>query len=180
MSHFLSIPEKPVKMAEVVGENMQEAQRQKKLCYDGHARVQDFSVGDQVLVLLPSSTNKLQHSGKDPTQLLDELVESIIAFFDMNDKRKRYCVFDINMIKKWHIQPETAFSVKDLHEVDGQEDEVQVWNCMETESEDMPKINGDLTHKQCQENQALLEESPDVLSAKPGRTAPTKHTIVTK
>ena len=84
--------------------------------------------------------------------------------------------FHINMLKKWHVQPETAFSVQDLPEVD-HEDEVQVWNCKETGSEDMPKINGDLTHIQCQEIQALLEEFPDVLSAKPGRTALTKHTI---
>ena len=97
----------------------------------------------------------------------------------MNDKRKRHRVFHINMLKKWHVQPETAFSVQDLPEVD-QEDEVQVWNCKEKGSEDMPKINGDLTHIQCQEIQALLEEFPDVLSAKPGRTALTKHTIITK
>ena len=44
----------------------------------------------------------------------------------------------------------------------------------------MPKINGDLTHIQCQEIQAMLEEFPDVLSAKQGRTALTKHTNVTK
>ena len=72
----------------------------------------------------------------------------------MNDERKRHRVFHINMLKKWHVQPETAFLVQDLPEVD-QEDEVQVWSCKEKGSEDMPKINGDLTHIQCQEIQAM-------------------------
>ena len=59
MSHILSIQEKLEKMTDVVGENMQEAQRHQKVWYDRHARVHEFSIGDQVLVLLPSSTNKL-------------------------------------------------------------------------------------------------------------------------
>lgn len=38
---------------------MKEAQATQKLWYDKHARTREFQPGDKVLVLLPTSTNKL-------------------------------------------------------------------------------------------------------------------------
>ena len=80
VSHILSIREKLEKMTDVVGENVQEAQRHQKVWYDRHARVREFSIGDQVLVLLPSSTNKLLAQWQGPLHSYwMKLVESIIV-----------------------------------------------------------------------------------------------------
>ena len=59
VSHVLSIREKMEKMTDIVQENLQLAQTAQKKWYDRHAREQSFQTGEQVLLLLPSSTSKL-------------------------------------------------------------------------------------------------------------------------
>ena len=59
ISHSLLIQERLGKMTELVQENLSRAQHQQKLWYDRNARSRTFEPGDQVLVLLPSSTSKL-------------------------------------------------------------------------------------------------------------------------
>ena len=47
-------------MVEIVQENMKQAQKRQKRYYDRGARGRDLEEGDQVLVLLPTRTNKLK------------------------------------------------------------------------------------------------------------------------
>ena len=56
---------------------------------------------------VPHTVNKGE-AGEDDRCGTDQVNYSI----DMNDIRKRHCVFHINMLKKWHVQPETAFPVQ--------------------------------------------------------------------
>jgi hypothetical protein len=58
VSYILMIRERLEKMAEVVQENLSKAQRQQKEWYDKNARSWEFQPGDQVLVLLPTSTEE--------------------------------------------------------------------------------------------------------------------------
>lgn len=44
---------------EQVRENLQEAQQAQKRWYDQHARLRQFQPGQKVLLLLPTSSNKL-------------------------------------------------------------------------------------------------------------------------
>ena len=66
-SHVIDTHEKLSKMSELVHENMAKAQKEQKRWYDRNARERSFQTGDQVLVLLPTSSNKL--TGTDRTQL---------------------------------------------------------------------------------------------------------------
>ena len=59
VSHVLYIREKLEKMTQIAGENLKNAQRVQKKWYDQQARQRELKEGEDVLVLLPSSTHKL-------------------------------------------------------------------------------------------------------------------------
>eukprot|EP00731_Ephydatia_muelleri_P007395 Em0003g1643a len=66
VSYVLDVQEKLARMSELVVDNLKEAQKQQKRWYDSNARMREFKDGDQVLVLLPSSTSKLLASWQGP------------------------------------------------------------------------------------------------------------------
>ena len=73
VSYVLTIQERLTKLRDVVRENLEDAQATQKTWYDRHARNREFNPGDKVLVLLPTSTNKLLASWRVRTPWYDEL-----------------------------------------------------------------------------------------------------------
>ena len=59
VSHILSIRERMARMMEMARENEARAKDQQKKWYDRNARSRKFKEGDEVLVMLPTSTSKL-------------------------------------------------------------------------------------------------------------------------
>ena len=176
VSHVLSIQEKLSKMAEVVNQNMSDAQRHQKLWYDRNARTREFSNGDQVLVLLPSSTSKLLAQWQGPYTITSR-IGTVNYEVDMNDKRKRKRIFHINMLKRWRVPSNSIFFAQD--QADSDQNEVLVWNDSEGVFDDQPLIGDQLTTEQQQELKLLLGKYSDVLQNLPGKTEVTKHHILT-
>ena len=58
VSHVLSVREKLSKMSDIVHKNLSQAQDKQKW-HDTNSREREFNPGDQVLVLLPTDSNKL-------------------------------------------------------------------------------------------------------------------------
>ena len=69
VSYVLLVRERLSKMTELVQKNLSKAQQQQKRWYDSNARSHEFNPGDQVLVLLPSSTNKLWVQWQGPYEI---------------------------------------------------------------------------------------------------------------
>ena len=65
ISYILTVQQK-LAMSELVSENCKEAQMTQKRWYDQSARKREFTEGDQVLVLLPTVTNKLMVKWQGP------------------------------------------------------------------------------------------------------------------
>ena len=59
VAHVMQIREQLQQMTGLVEQNMEKAQDNQKKWYDRNARTRKFEPGDQVLVLLPTSTSKL-------------------------------------------------------------------------------------------------------------------------
>jgi len=59
VSHLLSVREKLSKMPDMVHKNLSQVQDKEKQWYDTNSREREFNPGDQVLVLLPTDSNKL-------------------------------------------------------------------------------------------------------------------------
>ena len=81
----------------VATENIQAAARRYKATFDKQTQVRSFQVGDEVLVLLPSDTNKLLMQWKGPYVVKE--VHGCDYKIAMGNKQK---IFHANMLQKYH------------------------------------------------------------------------------
>ena len=110
-------------------ENLKAAQATQKAWYDRHSRDRAFNPGDKVLVLLPTSTNRLLASWRGPYPVVRR-VSPVNYEVEMADRRKMKGIFHINMLQLWH--PPCALSLlaeETPGETDGEiDDDVVLWN----------------------------------------------------
>ena len=156
-------------------ENMQKAQETQKRWYDRNAREKTLEPGEKVLVLLPTSSNKLLAQWQGP-YTVEKRVSDVTYQVDMSNKRKRHRVFHVNMLRQWHDQQPTDSSlwVDDTEEA---EDEIPVWGKDDTCVQwNLPPH---LDEMQKRSLHGLLKEFEDTLKSKPGRTRMIEHSIHT-
>ena len=105
LSYVLLMRERLGAMTELVQTKLGEAHKSQKQWYDRTARSRQFTVGDEVLVLLPTSTKRLLAQWQGPYQVTRR-VSKVNYEVDMKDKNKRKRVFHVNMLKPFYA-PET-------------------------------------------------------------------------
>ena len=171
VSYVLCIQDRLTKMAELVKDNLEKAQETQKKWYDLNARERSFELGEKVLVLLPTSTNKLLAQWQGPYEVVKK-INKVIYQVEMLNKRKRLRNFHINMLRKWHEPLATSYWVQDV----GGNEELHLWN---EEEEKSYEIANQLTDEQRVELRHLLEQYKDTLQDKPGRTLAAEHVIDT-
>ncbi len=132
VSHVLAMRDKLASMTEMVRTNMEEAQRNQKRWYDRMARNREFQAGDQVLVLLLTSTNKLLAQWRGTYRVVRR--EGKVTYLvDMHNTRKRKRVLHINMLRRWHapvatnVLAEEADEDEDFPEWKEDEEKSQRW-----------------------------------------------------
>ena len=170
ISYVLTVQQKLAMMSELVSENCKEAQMTQKRWYDQSARKREFMEGDQVLVLLPTVTNKLMAKWQGP-YCVKAKVTPVTYEIDMSDKKKRQRIFHVNMLKGWNTPTTVCLAAEEME--DGEE--IPLWK----EESEEPKINEKLTQKQKKELDALRTEFGDVMSDLPGKTEIVEHRIET-
>ena len=99
VSHIVLVRERLEEMTELVEENVRAAQGQQKKWYDQTARQRELQPDEEVLVLLPTSSNKLLAQWQGPYRILRR-VGKVNYEVVMPNKRKRRNVFHVNMLKK--------------------------------------------------------------------------------
>ena len=173
VSYVLLMRERLEKMTTLVQTNMAKAQGQQKRWYDRTARQRAFQAGDQVLVLLPTSTSKLTAQWQGPYNVI-RAMGRVNYLVDMHDRQKRKRVFHINMLRKWHIPTSVGYLAQEVadHEM---EEEVPTWDggCGQ------PKVGRQLDEKQKRELSDLLAEFGGVMQRYPGQTSLIEHGIQT-
>ena len=100
VSYVLSIRDKLDTTYSLVAYNLRKAQRVQKTWYDCNACHRQFDIGDQVLVLSPTDSNKLWAQWQGPYPIIQQ-TGPVDYCVDMYDHRKRKRVFHINMLRKW-------------------------------------------------------------------------------
>ena len=127
VSHILDIRDKLAKLHDIVKENLCSSQQQQKHWYDKSARHREFQQGEHVLVLLPTANNKLLAQWQGP-YIVKEKVGKVNYQVEMHDRRKKYRVFHVNMLKKWHTPVRQAYwTAEDSPDIDS-DDDVPVWH----------------------------------------------------
>ncbi|KAL1249493.1 hypothetical protein QQF64_020498 [Cirrhinus molitorella] len=81
--------------------NMAKAQQQQKKRYDQSSRNRVLSVGQKVLLLLPTSDSSLLAKWQGPYEVVRKLSATNYEIF-LPDRRKKKQVFHINLLQPWH------------------------------------------------------------------------------
>ena len=110
-------------MSDHVQENLKSAGARQKKWYDKNARDCSFQAGEQVLVLLPTSSSKLTAQWQGPYQVVSR-VGNVNYLVHMSDHRKKKRVLHINMLQKWYQPLATVFLAAEEME----QEEVPAWN----------------------------------------------------
>ena len=179
VSYVLSMREKITQMMEIVHENLSQSQAEQKRWYDRTAREREFQPNEEVLVLLPTSTNKLLAQWKGPYKIVRR-AGPVNYLVDMHDTRKRKRIFHVNMLRKWNQPPTPSFWAEEAQEEHTDSEEMPLWsNCPEKIKAE-PNIGAQLTKAQGTQLTALLQGFCTSLQDKPGRTTVTMHHIPVK
>ncbi|XP_065901363.1 uncharacterized protein [Dysidea avara] len=169
-SHILLVRERLEEMTELVEENVRAAQGQQKKWYDQTARQRELQPDEEVLVLLPNSSNKLLAQWQGPYRILRR-VGKVNYEVLMPNKRKRKNVFQVNMLKKWYPPVATSFWL--VEQMDMKE-YMPTWKC---EGSDAPIVSDQLSKQQLRQLYDLLAKFKMVMSSKCGWTSVCQHHI---
>ena len=173
VSYVLHMREKMEKMMDVVQVNMKKAQQQQKCWYDRSSRTREFKVGDEVLVLLPTATNKLFARWQGPYPIV-KCMGTVNYQVDMFDRRKRHRTFHVNMLRQWHTPTDTAYAAEETTEEETED--IPTWRGDQRDNQTY-QVGEQLDGQQRGDLETLLEQFGDVLQDTPGRTDLTEHSI---
>ena len=157
-------------------------QIKQKAYYDRRARSRKFDVGDKVLSLLPTDSNKLLLQWKGPYEVV-EVVNRMDYKIDVNGVVSTY---HANMLKQYverrNELSHCLLSTEAIESVDDDNEDFPLDDCTfptakKPESYRDVSILDTLTSEQRKEVETLMKQYPDVLSSLPGRTDRIQHDI---
>nr|XP_024655059.1 uncharacterized protein LOC112430808 [Maylandia zebra] len=154
-------------------ENLLQAQQRQQRLYDRGARLRQFSPGDKVLVLLPTSSSKLLAKWQGPF-VITRRVGDVDYEVARSDRGGATQIYHLNLLKLWR-EVETASLVSLVKERDELGPEVP--NSIIPAS--LP-CDDHLTQAQRADVVALQQRFADVFSPLPGRTSLIEHHFVTQ
>jgi len=150
--------------------NLKKARLRQEKYYNRRAKERSLEVGEKVLLLLPSHSNKLQICWQGP-YVVTRKMSSTNYMVKIKNKEKMY---HVNLLKRYMDRPDVD-SVHSLVAIAIAEDVVEPKGTTEyplisKESLSDITICPDLTQFQKQSIEELISEYPDVMTDKPGRT----------
>ena len=178
VSHVVKMRERLASMTDLVRENMEEAQRSQKQWYDKQASTRQFEPGDEVLLLLPSSSNALEAKWLGPYTVTRK-VGPVDYEIETADRRQKNKVFHVNLLKRYVRRVPEVLIGTAVKEVTGDEegqDRDLTWSGSSSTKEEVP-IMDDLELGQRNELNSLLSSYSDVLRDQPGKTTVIEHDI---
>ena len=162
---------------------MKKVQIKQKAYYDRRARSRKFDVGDKVLLLLPTDSNKLLLQWKGPYEVVVVVnrmdykidVNGVIYMYHAN-MLKQY-VERRNELSHYLLSAEAIESVDDDDIEEFPLDDCTFPTAKKPESFRDVSISNTLMSEQRKEVETLMKQYPDVLSSLPGRTDQIQHDI---
>jgi len=190
--YVFELREKLQNTMDIAQQNMSEAQKRNKRYYDRRAKDQNIRIGDYVLLLLPTKTNKLMMQWKGPYKVEAKLYENNYRI-RINKKLRTY---HVNMLKRYHHRkddninktntngdnyPQAASAMIELEtEQPDQNDEPEI-HVIET-SETIPNVDDitigmKTTPEEKKQIMAIINEYRQVFNDQPGYTEVVNHSI---
>ena len=101
-TYVIEMREWLVEMSQLVAKHSASGQQKQKQYYDRSAKCRSFEVGDQVLVLLPTTANKLKLRWTGPYKI-SKKVSPVDYEVEIPGRRHEKKVYHVNLMKKWHV-----------------------------------------------------------------------------
>uniref|UniRef100_A0A3B3HIN5 Gypsy retrotransposon integrase-like protein 1 n=3 Tax=Oryzias latipes TaxID=8090 RepID=A0A3B3HIN5_ORYLA len=172
LSYVLQMRERLEKYQDEAQVNLERAQQDQKYWYDKRARQREFKPGEMVLILLPTSSNKLLAKWQGPYEVLRR-TGPVTYEVAHPDKGKASQVYHINLLKAWKERDSAqVLLVRQANEDDG-ESETNLHQLLQPKTPRLEHLT--LAHQQAL--QRLLQEMPGLFRDGPGQTTLIKHTI---
>ncbi|XP_041945156.1 uncharacterized protein LOC121707019 [Alosa sapidissima] len=176
LSHVLQMREKMEEMTELVRNNMEQVQHRQKVWYDKTARQRTLEPGQKVLLLLPTSENKLLAQWQGPFTVTRKMGPATYEI-NMPGRRRTKQVFHVNLLKEWRERV-TQGSLQLLVQTVGEEDSDSTEQFFPATQ---PPAALDLAHLTPQQQRELAAIIPSGLCQdKPGFTTVVEHSIPLK
>ena len=161
VSHVLAIRERLEGMMKLAQFNSEVAQKRQSQWYNQKSRQREFAPDEMVLLLLPTTHNKLLAKWQGPYRILKK-VGKVNYLIDMHDHQKRRRVYHVNLLKKWETPLSECCAAEEITD----EEDFPDWRAVKEVGQ--PKIGEQLSEKERQDLQSVLLEFADVLQGKPG------------
>lgn len=176
IDYVLAMRHKLQQMTEFASAHLKETQKKQKMWYDRKARIRSFEPGQKVLVMLPTSENKLLGKWQGPFEVAKKIGTTTYEIATPGQARS-HRVLHINLLKEWFPQSESA--VVNLIRLVKDEEEAEEQYLPGTVSQPSPPV--DLNHLPV-EQRAQLQPLCDseLFKSQPGYTELIKHRIVLK
>ena len=181
--YVLELRDRLEQTCKLAHENLKKVQIKQKAYYDRRARSRKVDVGDKVVLLLPTDSNKLLLQWKGPYEVV-EVVNRMDYKIDVNGVVSTY---HANMLKQYVERRNelshcllSAEAIESVDDDDNEEfplDECIFPTAKKPESYRDVSIADTLTSEQRKEVETLMKQYPDVLSSLPGRTDRIQHDI---
>ncbi|XP_071944659.1 uncharacterized protein [Antedon mediterranea] len=176
VSHVVKMRDRLTSMKDLVQENIELSQTRQKQKYDQKSVCREFSPGDEVLLLLPSSNDALEAKWQGPYKVLRKL-GPVNYEVETNDKRKKSKVYHINLLKQFHRRTiEVMLAINDVTGQDEGQDKDISWSNISSSNLTLDSGEG-LDESQLSDLAEVFSEFDSVLQDKPGKTTVIKHDI---
>ncbi|KAL0155309.1 hypothetical protein M9458_049572, partial [Cirrhinus mrigala] len=173
VSYILEMRERLNKYREEATVNLQQAQRAQKLWYDKNCRQREYQPGQKVLLLLPTSANKLLARWQGPYAITRKMGPVTYEVYHP-DKGKDKQIYHVNLLKEWKERHcDTAKTALMVRQVSLEEDE-------DDKLAQEQQLNADIEYLPKQDQTQLLQlltQFPQLLRQRPGRTTVIQHHI---
>ena len=174
--YVIDLRERLERTCKVAQENLGKASKRYKRYYDRRAQKRKFKVGDKVLVLLPTSKNKLLVQWKGPYE-----VTRVMNAMDYEIQVKGvHKTFHANMLKLYVERQSHCLTTVEIGMGDGEievEQDEMSFPLEATQTFRDISLCPDLTEKQVSELNKLTEEYSDIFTDIPGRTDQGSHDV---
>ena len=174
--YVLDLKDRLNETCELARMELQKAQKRQRRYYNRRAENRIFQVGDKVLVLLPTNTNKLLMQWRGPFEIVEHVRENDYKIKLPN----RTKMFHANMLKKYWERDQESLNAMVIEEPpisDTLEGELNLFTKTQTETYKDVKVNPHLTETERREVMQILEEFQDVFSDLPKLTNLGEHSI---
>ncbi|KAI4894224.1 hypothetical protein NFI96_007333 [Prochilodus magdalenae] len=153
--------------------HLERAQQNQKTWYDQKACLREFKPGQKVLLLLPTSTNKLLAKWQEPFKVMKK--QGPVTYEVLHpEKGKQSQTYHVNLMRAWKEPkyPNLVLLVQQVEEDGGDvTDQLPSWK-----SSCEPRLSH-LTPKEQMSLTGVFHHYPSIFQMKPGHTNMAQHTI---